>query len=568
MGRKSKAKKVKKEAKKEVKKEAKKAVEKKKADLKSKKKKIDKSRVFGVGMAIIMAAILVTVGYLLFKRAFRPVPIAAYLPADNVIAYFEINSDLDHHQNVKTAKLLKNHEGLKIENILKHIGFGAEHEKLKPSLGRNAGIALVRGSGEGFYIYRFSEIIFKKPVLETLSGSVNSKNYLILDNYLFYSENENSITELKKINSDKNIQKLVNDSDYRKISDNLPIIKLGFIYMDFDNMDIDLFQEFKWLNAPGLNLGAFMTYKSLLNSEGFAVKALDDKFVIQSFLNLNTEYLEDQSYVSFESKYHADLASFLPADTVALFGGRNLEMQIKRFLQAVTGENLKAYRALEKILENSIQTWFGSEVSLYRDILPLFNSEFLIAVEELPQGYAYKLILDISDSPDAQKAVNKIALNFARINAAFEPQVVSYTLPDGTVSKEIVSTPEEIIQITSTYENYTTGEIYGKTRDWGIYYSAASGAIIISNKKEGLISTFDVLSGKREDLKSSAVFTEMIAPVLETSDEISWFNFEKLLPLIEKDFNIPEELKALSSLSSGKNYFADGITSINYLHIK
>ncbi len=164
--------------------------------------------------------------------------------------------------------------------------------------------------------------------------------------------------------------------------------------------------------------------------------------------------------------------------------------------------------------------------------------------------------------------IQELADNFSQIGAVFEPKVVTHTLEDGTKSKEIIAVPEAIQRSEETYKEVTIYKMELGERDWGIYYALTNQIAVISLDMKGIKNTIDLLKGADNSLRRSEIYVEQISGVLSRSDELSYFNLGSLLPIILEEEEIPKILRIFSTFSSGKNYFPDGISSINYLRIK
>ena len=109
-------------------------------------REINRKALFGGVLTTIMLVILVSVGYLLFQKAFRAQPIAKLLPEDDVIMVLEINTNLDHNQLLKTFGLLKNHPQYSKEKLIEKIEnqFIVDYESdLKNWFGRAAGVVVL-----------------------------------------------------------------------------------------------------------------------------------------------------------------------------------------------------------------------------------------------------------------------------------------------------------------------------------------------------------------------------------------------------------------------------------------
>lgn len=576
---KKKLKETKKELKKEALKKTSKPAKKTKAKAKPKKKKksqkITKGQMFGAVLTIIMLGILISVGFLLFQKVFRAQSVARLLPEQETILTIELNSNLDHHQLTKAFKLLENHQeySQRILTAMVDKKFQVNfQDDIEPWLGREVGMALIESKSDKSLVNTvyFAEILSQPAAelfLQNLPAELSQYKYAFIKEILFFSENEAAIRELEEFQAGEGTSLNANQQ-YRKIANNLPINRMAFAYINFDKVSTELFQQFSFFDNDNAAIPVEMIspFLNLLDSEGMALIALDDKFAIQSFLNLNTKNTANQ-LMPITEKYGAALTTYVPEDVIALWGGQNLETQMKRFLEIFAAGDKMVMPIMEKILQSYTQVYFGTEISLYRDILPIFSQEYLFVIEENETDYILKVVVELGDSFDGRESIHNIANNFARVGAVFEPTIISHVLPDGTNAQEIVAIPEEMRRNESDYRGVTIHEIEIGGRDQGIFYAFFEDKAVISSNIDGIKSTIDIINGERESLQSAEKYTVFIEPILKNSDEITYLNFEKLLPVIFQKSSIPNFLKPITSLSSGRNYFNDGIVTIDYLEI-
>ncbi len=568
-----------KKTKKKASKPAKKAKKKKKLKIKLNRKKI-----FGWVFTIILLAILVSVGHLLFQKAFRAQPIAKILPAERTIALMEVNTNFEHNQSLKTFHLLRNYPEYSREKLIESIAtkLTLDYEKeVKPWLGRAVGAAILnpKDHEEKIQTLYFIEVLNPKGARKFINQRKPTKNehsnyitYMVegplysvfIDDYLVLSPQENAIYDLI---DDQTNQKLYSDSKYRKIDNNLPLNKVAFLYTDFDMMNDSLFQSFEVLSENGLSMSLMEPFLNLFDAEGISLIAMNENFAIQSFLSLDPGVVDKIDYLSYQEKYTAQLANFISKDNLAFWGGENLEYQLKRIIELLAGGEESTLEVFDSLLQNYTQKYFGSDTNFSKDILPLFRNEFAFTIEKPEDKNIYKLLLEL-DSPQ-KDAINlhEIANSFAKVGAIFEPKVVEHVLEDGTVTKEIVAIPEEVVKGESSYKETTIHELKMGTQGWGIYYTLIDDVAVIASDVEGVKSSIDTASGDLVSFRSTELFSKHVEPVLKSSDEISYFNIESLLPMFYEE-DVPGALDIIGSLSSGRNYFNDGVVTINYLHIK
>ncbi len=589
MGRKSNRKKQVRELDEEKKKsKVKKQTSKKKTTAKKLPKlKLDRQQVFGIVLSAVMLAILVSVGYLLFQRAFKPQSIAKFLPADNTILTLEVNSNLEHQQLAQGFGLLKNYPDFSKDGLIKM--FESEfllnyQTDIKPWLGRQIGLALVKSNKQegGLFTYYFAEIVTPESALKFLKDKSvqstygNQNVYLMTDgpevtflgNYMVLSNQEGAIAEIIDFQSSKD-DHLYATKEFRQIRNNLPVNNLAYFFLNFQKLDENAFKMIlPFLYEKGIAAEIVDPLIELFSAEGMTLVALEDKFVIQSFLSLDSDSLIDSDYLGLDLKYTADLAEYASPEVIAFWGGQDLDYQLKRMIEVFASDNEQAIEVFDSILQSYTQKLFGSEVSLTMDILPLLKNEFALSLEQLNDQNVYTLLIELGDVSEDTKKVNKIADNFAKVGAVFEQKLVNYVLPDGTPSQEIVAIPKAITKEEKHYEGRTIYEMQIDNGSSGVYYTFIDELVVISNSEMGIKQTVDIANNQKESINEQAMFASLIEPVLNSSDEISYFNFEKLLPIMFNEGEIPEFLIPIAALSSGRNYFNNGVTSLNYLQIE
>ncbi len=547
----------------------------------------NKKKIFAGMFVVIMIAILAFVAFLLFQKAFRAQPIAKFLPAQNTVATLEINSNPTHHQITKAVNLLKNHSQYSKDSLKEYVEkrFDLDYERdLSLWLGRSLGMAILNfDDANGINIVYFTEFISKSN-LETFlrentveeEGYKDYRMYFYDDSfhmtkvadYLFIAENKDA---LKKIidSREKREPVLYGSSKYRRIDNNLPLGKLAFAYINYEAVDDAFFKHFPALSEQGLSMRVVRPLMDSFKAEGIALVAMDDNFAIQSFLSLSDQVVDQTAtYLSAQKKYRADLLGYVPPEVVAFWGGENLETQAKRLIKVVSGGDLLYISGFETLMKNYVEKYFGADIDLEEDIFPIVRNEFLIVLEEDEDEKIYKLIANLNENQSAAVKVHEIAEKFAELGAIFEPKVVEHTLPDGTVGREIVAIPKQITKEELEYGDYKIFELNMGEENKSLYYAIADGIAIITNSKKSIKQSLDLFDGEGESLRDTMVFEKQIEPVIRNSDEVSYFRADKLIPLFPEDYDLPEFTEIILSLSSGRNYFHDGIVTINYLHIK
>ncbi|MBI4232708.1 DUF3352 domain-containing protein, partial [Candidatus Peregrinibacteria bacterium] len=389
---------------------------------------------------------------------------------------------------------------------------------------------------------------------------------VLIDDYVLISPDQQAIYDLIDAQSD-GAKKLYSEEYFRKIDNNLPLNKIVYFYINFKQVNEAFFKHFAFLSEEGISLEMLKPFLELFDAEGAALIATEDNFVLQSFVSLDPDVYSDAEYLNFQDKYSGELAAYIDSKLLAYWGGENLEYQLKRFVQLLAGNNELSLKVFDEIVESYTEKYFGGDVSFKEDILPLFSEEFALVLEKADEKIHYKLLVELKDSQSQAIKIHELANSFSSVGAIFEPKIVEHILEDGSVGKEIIAVAEEIQKSESNYHGTKLYELV-MGEHGGIYYAILDNFAVISTSQDSVKSSIDLAKDPAKSLKSSAVFEKSISPVINSSDEITYFNIEGLLPLLIKAEETPNILKIFSSLSSGRNYFNDGVVTINYLQVK
>lgn len=568
-------KKLKKQSKKDLKQELKasKKTEKPKKPKKKKKtpKKIspqNKQRIFGGLLSLIMISILIFIATFLLQKALKPAPIAIYLPAEQTVFSLELNTDINHLQNLKTFQLLENHPAHSLESIINKFEttFAINFDQsVRPWLGRNLGFAILNNETTTDQII-FIESTNHSLALKNLSPeseiSTNEiytlsqkkdlpaifsfidypNNFTFIDSYVVFAQTPEILESIKTSTSER----LYDSESYRRVDDNLPLQKIAFLYIDFKRIKSNQVPSLG--PVPSQFISSFMEQ---FDSEGIALIAKDDKFAIQSFINIDTETRGEIN--TLEEKYQASLLKSIPEDTLAIWSAKDFEAKINRFSSAISPN-------IETILGNIASELFGSELNIDTDLLPLLKKEFVFFID-YPESL--NLLFETSSQEDKEKIENILYL-YAQKNAGFHQEISTHELEDGTIAKELVAVPKEVVKESITETKITVLRLPEK--DLEIFYTFIDNLALISTSEESVQKIIRTHNGQHPNLKDSAKYDQMIKPVLSSADELTFFSLHDFLPILLPE--IPSFFVPLDSFSSGKNYFNDGIVSINFLSIK
>jgi hypothetical protein len=138
-------------------------------------------------------------------------------------------------------------------------------------------------------------------------------------------------------------------------------------------------------------------------------------------------------------KKTTDLSFALPQkDTVLVVGAENARQEIEEVFEHI-GQNDPAFSYfLQGKLKNALSDFFGTEISLEYDILPMLEENTLIALIKREGKVPIPVLLgSIKDPEFANKKEQKIMHALKNVTAHFVPRVVTHTLEDGSEIREI-----------------------------------------------------------------------------------------------------------------------------------
>lgn len=591
MGRKSNAKKVvrelvkdsgKKKSKKQIKKEIK-----EKSKVKKQKSKINYTQIFGLFLTLLSLFLLSAILILLLNKAFQAKSISKLLPAKTTILSVELNIDLDHLQNIKGLKLLQKNPLYSKETLIKFIESKLAIDfdsKVSPWIGRKAGYAIIEGDNATPIALYFLET---QSIQKTLDSFPNKKQEsLFLDHTIYEITDENLPLSIlgydtfdypkfftfqddylvasplkegieKLILTEKNNEEILYFSpEFRRIDNNLPLQRLAFAYANFDLINKNHLPDFNKYTNTGLTLNALTSYLNLFKSEGIVLVAKEENFAIQSFIN--TKSSGSGEIINLPKKYKGELLNFIPENIDGLWASEDLESRLET-ITTTLGEDQSSDIKL-RILHSSIneisRKYFGGKVDFKTDIIPLFNKEFAIFINTFEEKQNVNLLIQVDDTQ--KQKIEFIISEMAKTMSAYDSQRIKYELPDGTFSYELVAIPGDINSQTSEFEDITITTYNLEEKDFEISYAFIDNLAIISTSKDGLSQAINTIKSKSKNFAKSQTYNQMIDPIIMSSDELLYIN----LSTVFKEFNLP-----FKNFSSGKNYFNDGIVTINFLNI-
>ena len=398
-----------------------------------------------------------------------------------------------------------------------------------------------------------------------------SQNYyfVFINNYLVLGGNEALLQQLIDAQSSQS-NKLQDDPTYQKVYNNLPQSGLasGYINMQllFDTMlKNPLFQGQRTKDL--LDLEPFM---KIFAAEGFTLAANDNNLTIQQFEAIDRSQLQGQSYLTYSDKYQGNLLQLASENSILYAGGHDLYKEIQRIGEIFsTGTSIDS-TLLNGIIEAQKDKYFGKDISLDSDVYPLLQNEYLVMVENNFDAPVISVMMELSDKNNDTNRIEKLATAFVQTRGIFAPQVQDVTLPDGTKGQEIVAGAEDITRSDSNYDGYNVTTLQPGSLPWAINYTVMDSTLAVSTDLGTLKNIIDRKEGKiQTNLRTSDGFAKSALPLMRTADEIFSIKLGALVPVLGLDQNplVKPYVEAFDSLTTSKNFFDDGISTIYVVNV-
>ena len=531
------------------------------------------------------------IAWFLFGKLFRPQSLADLVSADRTIAIAEVNIDFQNDQLKKFDQLFAKYPVLQTQTLIGAVnlfsGFNYSTD-LKPWLGRKVGVVL----NKDFSPTLFVEVLDQQKALSFIQNqsmqtpqnvfqtlnykdkkiySTNIKVPLVfttINNYLVFAKDQAAVQST--IDDFESGAHLGSDDYYQKVANNLPSSNLAFVYLSNKNLYAALQAAPAIFAAHSDELKKFKSFFDLFVGEGAVLISGNNNLVVQSFEAVDKSKLQGKALLSFDQSYRGNLLSFVANDSIFLAGGHDLSRELQRFSEIMdTGAGVDE-TVFKSVIEAQKQRFFGDDVSLEDDILPLFKNEYLFTVTNTFDKPALNLVLDLNDASSDLVKLEKVVTAFVKTGGIFAPKIQNVTLPDGTTGQEIIASAAQIERTEDTYESYNIVKLKIGETGWNIYYTISNNKALFSTNLDSLKKIIGISEGRTENsIVTSQSYLKNIQPYLGSADEIMNIKLGALTDALGLTSNkmISPYILPFNNVTATKNYFDDGISTIYAVEI-
>jgi hypothetical protein len=545
------------------------------------KKKAAPRKKIGVLLVAFGMILLVCVMALLFHKL-TPNSLSKVLPKESTIAFVEANiSNSSQMENVQNLLGKYNY----LENLKQMIGVDLADANF---LSGTIGAGVIKTEAGQASVAVFASVNDKGNTIKFLSGQALSQKgdeflcgelqgfeicqyklsynfkFTFIKDYLVISPSQDALLALLK-----NKEKLSSNQNFVIARNNLPSRNLVFAYVDTENLLRSLFENKDFVAKKGYELTAMIPFLQTFKSFAAVLIAQENKLAIQSYTQIDKEKLGDASFITFDRKYKANLAKLVDKKPLAYFGGRNVKSQLEKISKVLSnGEEAKEI-LFNGFIKAQVKKYLGETISLEDDIYPLLEGEYAVSMEGEKEIPEYKVIVELKNAKNDEDMIRKLVKNFVEINAVFAPEVIEVELEDGTMSKEIVATEEEVEQAEEMYKGIKIVSLKLGEKSWGIHYAFVGDTVVFASDTQSIIRSVDLWNNSQESFKESYLYDALIRPLMLNSDEVAYIYFDILLDKLNIDLKENKKFfDPINVIASGKNYFDDGVSTTHYIITK
>lgn len=400
----------------------------------------------------------------------------------------------------------------------------------------------------GFKDEKFSTDFYRNFPIYRYEQS-RSEVFTFIKDYVAIAYSEEILKKLIDANLNL-IPKLNQDFDFQKVARHLPQYSDAFFYLDLQK-----FQNTKW---GQFEYGYLF---EIFHKWGGAFSEKDGSIKFNTFTIIDKKLLPSPDQFAKRPKFQKNLSTLIPDyNLIAYFGGVNLEEFFKDHFSLLEQYNPPLNVILEGLINAKIDEFLGEEIYFQKDLLPFLESEYAFFIfHDQDQNLQASAIFEISQPLKIKENMAKIMKNFETKSAYFIPKLKTRTLPDGTVTRELVADYAQVKKEEETYQGVDIQGISLEEHPYGLYVAMTDNEIILSSDLAGIKRILDQKNNDNQSLVDNQIYKKARSQILILGDEITYLNFEKLRELVELDIPFLQEEEWESGLWTLK-IFNDGMS--------
>ena len=481
--------------------------------------------------------------------------ISYFLPEKSTIAYFEVR-----HLNLPNR--LKSQEDLDIDFILKPFKQVKDfdyHQIVDDwSTGRMGVVWLQKDEKPTPLLFIQYQ---NKKKAETFFQEQDIP-FRLIETYVFAGGDDDLLNRIQAT-YDGDLTSLYYSEGYQDSFNRLPNQKWLQGYANIKNIDFD---------TSTMTGKVIHSLQYIAKGIHFSIQQDPNGFKWNSFLNLDPELmsLQKNSWKLFNPTFRHQLSHYIGYEgLIAYIGGADLTEEWVNTLETLGNLNPVYGILLEGMLRAQFTDLFGAEITLRDDLYPLLEGEYALSLGKNEQGgWMIRLILENEDADFANIKLSKMMTGFQKLADRLTPRIHEVTLPDGTISRELIPDDSNLEKTESDYEGYTISCLEIQDSIYGFCYAVTNDIIILANHKKSIEESLNLYLNSGENLPHYQPFREPLSKLGKVSDEITFIDFKNLSLETDSIPYLKTLLPALESTAWVKHFEDEGVEMEGYLLIK
>jgi len=505
--------------------------------------------------------LLSVVGYFVWQRVFYREELASLLPAEQTLAYAELNLDSASPQIQQFQTIFSSHPFLSSAGILQSVNnFVPDYNQIKPWFGGKFGAALITTADHQnpvlVFLIKFSDRNLADLYVQNSAQSQNFQ-FLGASNYLLFSDHPEVFAQFTQLNSNNSLS---HTPRFNQIYSALPQQNLAFLYFDSEKIFTALAENPNFLDQKLSILQKYLPFLSLFSADGISIYAQNNNqttptLIAEQFSLFNSTKLPKADYFHTDYRLAGQLVDLLPEQSPVKLTSSHLQDQKNKLQQLFAGKSSVQELIFSGSLEQLKQNFLGNDFDLDKDFFPLFENEFAFSIDSIKQP-SFSLILTIDKAQDEQ-TIQRLLLAIAKqVDLQSSVSKQTYILPDNTKGEQIIAHPVEPQLEQLQIEGHDTQKI-NFNGQLDLYFLVIGNHLLASTSQSNLTQIITKEITPSQSTPAPKQFFQQVDGITEFYS----FNLAQIL----QDLQIPQYnvfTKPFSNFSIGRKFTELGLLSI------
>ncbi len=364
-------------------------------------------------------------------------------------------------------------------------------------------------------------------------GFSSTQGFWILDRHLVWIENVDFLDELL-VKEPGN--RLIDTSEFKRFYNPNTAADIGFLYMNSSSLDLD---------SPKVS----PEYREFLVAFTKAVPLMGFYFdEVNGNLEMNLKLFSDLDLgvadVTPGSAPYSELLSWVPDSVLYASTGLDLAAQYDLTETSLKKVNPRLEIVFAGLIQKRFTSIFGNQNDWKTDFLDLLKGEYLYGFNE-EIGAQFFMITDLRQLPNPQETLQSWQSTFQAAQARMSPKIETVEMPDGTTREEVVASSSRDVPVLPKSEGiYTYYLSPGVSKNQQFVYGLIDDYFVFAVGEDTFLKILKQKTGSSYEPSLSEDLNNHFAPSISASRGLTYLNYERLWPLLDRQSENPDEIPA------------------------